>query len=78
MNYVQASCYASRDEKEKQETYRMYMAQAVKNINQILAENYTGTYMTLSYEELLKPQVEETRTAEQIIEDIRNGLKGLK
>ena len=75
INYVQASCYASREEKQKQEAYKIYITQAVKNINQILAENFTGSYMKLTYDEMLKPQVEDTRTAEQIIEDIRNRLQ---
>ena len=53
------------------------MSEAVKNINEILANTLTGTYMRLSYEDLLKPQKVEERTAEEIIDDIQTRLNGL-
>lgn len=46
-------------------------------MNQILAENFTGSYLKVSYEEMLNPKKEETRTAEEIINDIKDGLKRL-
>ena len=64
-------------EKRQDEAYRIYTAEAMKNINRILAENMTGSYMKVSYTEMLNPKPEETRTAEQIIEDIRKGLQRL-
>lgn len=69
---------ANLHEKRQDKAYKVYMTEAVKNINRILAENMTGSYMKVSYMEMLNPKPEETRTAEQIIEDIRMGLQRLK
>ena len=73
LQYVQANLHEKRQDK----AYKVYMTEAVKNINRILAENMTGSYMKVSYMEMLNPKPEETRTAEQIIEDIRTGLQRL-
>ena len=69
---------ANLHEKRQDEAYRIYTAEAMKNINRILAENMTGSYMKVSYTEMLNPKPEETRTAEQIINDIRRGLQEMK
>ena len=65
-------------EKKQAEAYRVYMSEAVKNINEILANNFNGSYMKISYMDMMKPQKVEERTAEQIIDDIRNGLQRLQ
>ena len=54
------------------------MSEAVKNINEILANNFNGAYMKISYMDMMKPQKVEKRTAEQIIDDIRSGLQRLQ
>lgn len=65
-------------EKKQAEAYRVYMSEAVKNINEILANNFNGSYMKMSYMDMMKPQKVEKRTAEQIIDDIRSGLQRLQ
>ena len=65
-------------EKKQAEAYRIYMSEAVKNINEILANNFNGAYMKISYMDMMKPQKVEKRTAEQIIDDIRSGLQRLQ
>ena len=65
-------------EKKQAEAYRVYMSEAVKNINEILANNFNGSYMKISYMDMMKPQKVEERTAEQIIDDIRSRLKRLQ
>lgn len=69
---------ANLHEKTQAEAYRVYMSEAVKNINEILANNFNGSYMKISYMDMMKPQKVEERTAEQIIDDIRNGLQRLQ
>ena len=69
---------ANLREKKQAEAYKGYMSEAVKNINEILANNFTGSYMKISYMDMMKPQKVEERTAEQIIDDIRSGLKRLQ
>lgn len=63
--------------KKEDDAYKVYMTEAAKNINRILAENFTGSYMKVSYTEMLHPKPQETRTAEEIINDIRTGLQEL-
>lgn len=64
-------------EKKQAEAYRVYMSEAVKNINEILANNFNGSYWKISYTDMMKPQKVEERTAEEIIDDIRTRLNGL-
>ena len=64
-------------ENKQSEAYKVYMSEAVKNINEILANNFNGSYMKISYMDMMKPQKVEKRTAEQIIDDIRSGLQRL-
>lgn len=63
--------------KKEDDAYKVYVTEAAKNINRILAENFTGSYMKVSYTEMLHPKPQETRTAEEIINDIRTGLQEL-
>lgn len=65
-------------ENKQSESYKVYMSEAVKNINEILANNFNGSYMKISYMDMMKPQKVEERTAEQIIDDIRSGLQRLQ
>ena len=69
---------ANLHEKTQAEAYRVYMSEAVKNINEILANNFNGSYMKISYMDMMKPQKVEGRTAEEIIDDIRSGLQRLR
>ena len=69
---------ANLHENKRSEAYKVYMSEAVKNINEIMANNFTGSYMKISYMDMMKPQKVEKRTAEQIIDDIRSGLQRLQ
>ena len=46
-------------------------------MNRILAEAYTGRYMSVSYKDMISGKTE-TRTAEEIKDNIRNKLERLK
>lgn len=69
---------ANLHENKQSEAYKVYMSEAVKNINEILANNFNGSYMKISYMDMMKPQKVEERTAEEIIDDIRSGLQRLQ
>jgi len=61
--------------KKKQETaFRYYVSDILKNINESVANTFSGKYMQYSLREILNPQPEETRTAEEIIQHIKDGL----
>lgn len=42
-----------------------------------IAEVYGGTKVVKSYSELVEPQIEEKRTAQEIIEDFKQRLNGV-
>lgn len=52
----------------------MYVTSALKNINESIANAFAGRYMQIDYLDLLKPTKEETRTADEIIQHIKDGL----
>lgn len=53
------------------------MSDVVRNINEIAANSFTGKYMKASYRDLIYPKPEETRTAEEVIQHIKDGLNEL-
>lgn len=64
-------------EKKRKVLYETYVTDCLKNADDIIANVYGGSIMKKRYVEVLKdlndPQ-EETRTADEIIEDIGNKL----
>lgn len=56
--------------------FRSYMANATKNINDAVAESLGGKVMQYKYDEIvtMKEDDTETRTAEEIIQHIKDGL----
>jgi hypothetical protein len=46
-------------------------------ITENTAKLYGGSYMPVKYTEIIEPQKVETRTEQEIISDIRNGLSQL-
>lgn len=55
----------------------IWFSHCVKNINDSVASLVGGNVMKVSYEDALYPKPEETRTADEIIEDIGNRLDKL-
>lgn len=73
---MQASCCAEKKNREEK-AYKIYVTSALENMNRILAEAYTGSYMSVSYKDMISGKVE-TRTAEEIKDGIRRKLEGLQ
>ena len=69
--------YAKSKSTNEEDMYRFYIATAAQNINKILADTFAGSYLKLSYYDILHPK-EETRTADEIISGIKEKLKGLE
>lgn len=53
----------------------MYMADTVHFINHSVSGFFGGNVKRERYSELIKPQVEETRTADEIISHVTDKLK---
>lgn len=43
-----------------------------------MAQKYSGTYMSISYKDMIDQKRSETKTSEEIINNIRNKLEGLQ
>lgn len=69
---------ACLDRERDEKAFRIYLTDSVK----ILSDNFNGVYggykISKRYAEVLKPQKEETRTPEEIIESIRSRLKRME
>lgn len=73
--YVVEHCISAFNEKQKEETYRLYVAEILRGIGK-----QVGVSFSMSYTELIKsmkPQKEETRTADEIIGGIKDKLRRL-
>ena len=54
--------------------YRVYTARALQILTEDMSYAFGGKSMAISYEELIKPQTVDNRSAEEIIEDIKKKM----
>lgn len=62
----------------QEQVYRAYVAEAIKNISENVANGLGkegATYMAKSYIEIIYPPKEDNRSAEDIIDDIKQKLE---
>ncbi len=57
--------------------YRFYISEGIRILTENTAAQVAGRQFTRSFSDILKPQKVETRTPEQIIDKIKNGLNEL-
>lgn len=70
-------CVAFFRSKQKEEAYRIYVTDALKAMSEIIAKTYGGNSPKYRYAEIIqpgRPEVEEKRTAQEIISNISNKL----
>jgi tRNA A-37 threonylcarbamoyl transferase component Bud32 len=66
--------YIAFFKKEMQDkSYRIYVTDAL----QLLTKKFGGEYLKNRFYDVIEPHIEETRTAEEVINDIRNKIAGL-
>lgn len=53
--------------------YKIYVTDAL----QLLTKKFGGEYLKNRFYDVIEPHIEETRTAEEVINNIRDKLKGL-
>lgn len=63
--------------KSDQETaaWKMYIAESLRHISENTAKSSGGSYMATKWKDIIAPEKEETRTAEEIIAHMKNRLK---
>lgn len=60
---------------EEEQSYRVYMSDAIFTVTETVARAFGGKYMGHRYIDLVEPQAEETRTGEEIIADLGKKLE---
>lgn len=74
-SYLVEHCAITANERAKAQIYNMYMADTVHFINHSVSGLFGGNVKRERYSELIKPQVEETRTADEIINHVTDKLR---
>ena len=69
--------YARYEERQREEAYRICVTDSLRILTENTAEIVGGKMFTVRYFDLTHPRKEETRTAGEVIEHIRNGLRRL-
>ena len=72
-------CLAKRDEKNLDKAYRIYVTDALRLITENTAKsaNGGGSYYKMRFAEIIEPPKAETRTSDEIISSILDGLSKL-
>ena len=75
--YVIEHCVAFFQRQQKEEEYRVYVTDTLKAMAESIAHAYGGSVPKYRYADIIqpgKPEVEETRTAQEIISNISKKL----
>lgn len=63
---------------QEEAAYRAYVTDALRLITENTAKAVQGSYIKARYADMIAPQKQETRTADEIIYDIKSKLEKLK
>lgn len=74
--YVIEHCVSTLNMQHKEDLFRSYIAKGVELAVSSLTNAFGGQAFSISYDELIKPVKEETRTEEEIVSNIQEKLKG--
>lgn len=77
--YVMDYCIAFIKREEEEKAYNIYIADALKLISENTAKMVGGSYLQKRYSELFETEEkEETRTADDVINNIKSKLRKLR
>ncbi len=77
IGYVIEHYIAFFKKEQHEKAYRNYVTDALKILTENTAKANGGKYLQLRYAELFEPTKEETRSAEEVIENIKEKLRRL-
>ena len=77
IGYVIDHCMAYFNKKQKIKAYEIYITDTLRMITENTAKQVGGSYIKMRYADIIDPPKEETRTAEEVIDDIRTKLERL-
>lgn len=77
IGYVIENYIAFFKKEQQEKLYKSYITDALRLITENTAKAYGGSYMKIRYSEMIVPQKEETRTADEVIWNLKNKLERL-
>lgn len=75
--YVNNFCISLFRKEQEEKAYNNYVTRCLRLIAENSAKLSGGSYIKMEYEDIIKPRKIETRTSEEIINDIRQKLEKL-
>lgn len=75
VEYISQHVRQSYLQEQKNEAYRLYVAETLRCISESTAKFAGGPYMTAKWDDIINPKPVETRTQEQIIDQVMTRLK---
>lgn len=75
MEYISRHVRQTYKQEQESEAYRLYVAETLRCISESTAKFAGGQYMTAKWDDIINPKPVETRTEEQIIEQVMTRLK---
>ena len=76
VGYVIDHCISYFYKEQRHRAYEVYVTDVLRIISENTAKQVGGSYVKARYAEIIDPPKEETRTADQIIDNIRSKLEG--
>ena len=78
--YVIDSCVSLFKDRQERKAFYIYATDALKSLTESIAHSLGGSYMQGRYMDVITPQEQDHRTAEEIVRDTikRAGLKVMK
>ena len=73
--YVIEHCTLAFLQNKKQQSYQYYIAECLRIISENTAKFGGGSYVQVKIQDVLEPKPVDNRTADDVIESIRNKLK---
>ena len=76
--YVIDHCIALFQKKEQEKAIALYMGECLRTIAENTAKSVGGSYITVKLSEILDPKPREERSAEEIIDTIKEKVNNMR
>lgn len=73
--YVKDLCISLFQKEQEEKAVKIYYAECLRIITENTAKMVSGSYVQAKLQDILDPEPEDNRTADDIIEGIKNKLK---
>lgn len=77
-SYIIQHCVAFLKRKSEEDAFRMYIAEGVKILTENTAKQFGGSALSISFRDIISGEKPDERTEEDIINGLKEKLKGKK